>query len=113
MPFRVASGMPEVRKWLDEMILHQYTWASNRPNAPKAKRPPAAPATRLGEIHVPVLVVVGTGEMPGLVNEAEFVAHSIAGAELVRIENAGHFPNVEQPKRFDDIAATWLKRTKP
>lgn len=108
-PFRVASGMPEVRKWLDEMILHEYTWASNRPNAPKARRPAAPPATRLGEIKAPVLVVVGTGEMTGLVNEAEFVARSVSGATIVRMEGAGHFPNIEQPERFNDILTTWLK----
>lgn len=51
--------------------------------------------------------------MPGLVSEAEFVAHTIPGAQLMRIENAGHFPNIEQPKQFNDIATTWLKRTKP
>jgi 3-oxoadipate enol-lactonase len=112
-PFRVASGMPEVRKWLDEMILHEYTWVLNRPTSPKPRRAPTPPGTRLGEIKVPVLVVVGTGEMPGLVNEAEFVAHTVVGAEIVRVKDAGHFPNIEQPEQFDDILTKWLKRAKP
>lgn len=109
-PFRVASGMPEVRSVLDEMIVHQNTWAANRPNAPRPKRPPTPPSARIAEIKAPVLVVVGDGEMPALVKEAEFVAQSIAGAELVRVKGAGHFVNLEQPKKYNDIATKWLKR---
>jgi pimeloyl-ACP methyl ester carboxylesterase len=112
-PFKVASGMPDVRKRLDELILHQYTWATNRPTSPKSKRGPTPPGARLGEIKIPTLVVVGTGEMPGLVSEAEFVARTIPGAQIERIENAGHFPNLEQPKRYDDLLTNWLRRTKP
>jgi pimeloyl-ACP methyl ester carboxylesterase len=111
-PFRVASGMPGVRNRLDAMILHDNTWAANRPNAPKAKRPPTPPAARLAEIKVPILVVIGTGEMTGLVKEGEFVAQNIPGAEIVRVENAGHFANLEQPTQFDDIALEWLGRVR-
>ena len=109
-PFRAASTKPDLRKWLDDMILHEYTWASNRPGAPESRTPSTRPAARLAEIKVPVLVVVGTAEMPGLVREAEFVAHTISGAELVRITGVGHFPSIEAPKQFDDIAVRWLKR---
>jgi pimeloyl-ACP methyl ester carboxylesterase len=47
------------------------------------------------------------------VNEAEFVAHTVVGAEIVRVKDAGHFPNIEQPEQFDDILTKWLKRAKP
>lgn len=109
-PFRVASRMPEVRRVLDEMIVHQNTWAANRATAPRPKRPPTPPAARLAEIKAPVLIVVGEGEMPAFVKEAEFVARNIAGAELVRVKGAGHFVNLEQPKKYNEIATRWLRR---
>jgi pimeloyl-ACP methyl ester carboxylesterase len=110
-PFRVASGLPDVRRHLDDLIVHQNTWASNRPGAPSSRRAPAPPAGRLGEIAKPVLVIVGMGEMPALIKEAEFVSQHIPGAELVRVEGAGHFVNLEQPQKYDEILLRWLNRS--
>lgn len=108
-PFRVASGMPAVRKRLDDMIVHENTWAANRAGAPRTKPVPAPAATRLGEIDRPVLVVVGEGDMPAFIREAEFVAGHVRGAELKRVKGAGHFVNLEQPESYDEILFTWLK----
>lgn len=107
-PFRVASTMPAVRRRLDEMILRQNTWQGQRPGAPRARRPDTPPATRLGEIRVPTLVVVGDGEMPALRHEADHLVKNIRGARLEVIKGAGHFPNLEQPRRFNDLVAKWL-----
>lgn len=111
-PFRVAAGMPAVRATLNSLILHDNTWAPNRPNAARPRPRPTPPAQRLGEISAPVLVVVGDGEMPALVREAEFVAERIPGAELLRISGAGHFPNLEQPQRYNEIVLRWLRRVR-
>jgi pimeloyl-ACP methyl ester carboxylesterase len=92
------------------MLIHENTWAASRPNAPRPKPRTSPPAARLGEVRVPVLVVVGVGEMPALLREAEFVARSIAGAELLRVDGAGHFVNLEQPAKYNEIATGWLKR---
>lgn len=92
------------------MIIRQNTWPGQRPGAPRPKRPETPPAHRLSEIVVPTLVVVGDGEMPALRKEAEFVARSISGARLLVLGGAGHFPNLEQPKRFNDVVATWLQQ---
>jgi 3-oxoadipate enol-lactonase len=108
-PFRVASGMPAVRKRLDDMIVHENTWAANRAGAPKPKPVAAPPATRLGEIDRPMLVVVGEGDMPAFIREAEFVAGHVRGAELKRVKGAGHFVNLEQPESYDEILFSWLK----
>lgn len=107
-PFRVAATMPEVRRRLNEMIVRQNTWAGSRPGATRPKRPAVPPAARLGEIQVPTLVVVGDGEMQAMRNEAEFLARTIRGASLVVISGAGHFPNLEQPERFNSILLEWL-----
>lgn len=39
-----------------------------------------------------------------------FVHKSIPQSSIVRIKNAGHFPNIERPREFDRIALDWLKR---
>lgn len=109
-PFRVASTMPRVRHRLNAMILHQNTWSANRPNRPRPKPLDPPPAPRLGEIRIPVLIVVGDGEMSALKKEAEFVAKSIPGAKLVVIKNAGHFVNLEQPEQYNKIIIDWLTR---
>jgi pimeloyl-ACP methyl ester carboxylesterase len=108
-PFRVAAMMPEVRRRLDEMIVRQNTWAGQRPGAPRPKRPQTPAAARLNEIMAPTLVVVGDGEMAALRNEADLLARSIRGARMVVIKGAGHFPNLEQPNRFNEIVLDWLE----
>ncbi|HVS32335.1 MAG TPA: alpha/beta hydrolase [Thermoanaerobaculia bacterium] len=109
-PFRVASMMPRVRQRLNAMILQQNTWPVSRPNAPRSKPLDPPPASRLAELRVPTLIVVGDGEMPALKKEAEFIANSIPGARLVTVKNAGHFVNLEQPAKYNRIIRDWLAR---
>jgi pimeloyl-ACP methyl ester carboxylesterase len=108
-PFRVASTMPEVKHRLDDMIVHQNSWAANRAGAPHSKPYSAPPATRLSEIRKPVLIVVGEGDMDAFRREADFVSKHIAGARLVQVPGAGHFVNLEQPAKYNDILLSWLK----
>lgn len=110
-PFRVAGTMPHVRRRLNAMILQQNTWPTGRPNAPRSRALNPAPASRLGGIRVPTLIIVGDGEMPALEKEAEFVAASIPGARLVTVRKAGHFVNMEQPAKYNRIVLEWLART--
>ncbi|HVS30577.1 MAG TPA: alpha/beta hydrolase [Thermoanaerobaculia bacterium] len=109
-PFRVASTLPHARQRLNAMIVHQNQWATSRPNAPRPKPFDPPPAARLKDIEVPTLVIVGDGEMPALQKEASFVAQSIPGARLVRVKDAGHFVNLEQPQRYNEIILDWLQR---
>ncbi|HUF17498.1 MAG TPA: alpha/beta hydrolase [Thermoanaerobaculia bacterium] len=41
------------------------------------------------------------------------MAQSIPGARLVRVKNAGHFVNLEQPERYNKIILDWLQRQEP
>ena len=109
-PFRVAATMPEVRRQLNDMIVRQNSWPTQRPGAPRPRRPQTPAAARLAEITAPTLVLVGDGEMAALRKEADFLAKNIRGAELATIKGAGHFPNLEQPKRFNTIVQNWLER---
>lgn len=109
-PFRLASTIPHVRERLNAMIVHQNTWATSRPGAPRPRLAERPPAERLGEIKVPVLVIVGDGEMQALRTEAEFVARSVPNARLEVVERAGHFVNLEQPSRYTAVVRRWLRQ---
>ena len=51
---------------------------------------------RLGEIHLPTLVVVGAEDRLTPPKYSEYLVRSLAGAKLERIEGAGHFVSLEQ-----------------
>jgi pimeloyl-ACP methyl ester carboxylesterase len=90
---------------------HQYGYA--RPGAPARRltEPPAA--TRLVQIRVPTLVIVGDGEMPALAEKGEYVARTIPGARHVVIPGAGHFVNIEQPAAYTRVVSEWLAEQEP
>jgi 2-succinyl-6-hydroxy-2,4-cyclohexadiene-1-carboxylate synthase len=53
-------------------------------------------AARLGEIHCPTLVLVGSGDT-GFLGAADELAQAIPGARLAVIPDAGHQPQLENP----------------
>jgi pimeloyl-ACP methyl ester carboxylesterase len=66
-----------------------------------------APAeARLGDVHVPALVVMGTkdSDFPDPAAEARFIAGA-TGAEVLLVEGAGHYPHAELP---DDVVPAVL-----
>jgi proline iminopeptidase len=57
---------------------------------------------RLGEIAVPTLVIVGIADFICPLNSARELADGIPGAELVVLEQSGHFGHIEEPEVFRD-----------
>jgi proline iminopeptidase len=64
--------------------------------------------SRLGEIAVPVLVIVGTADFICPLNSAQELAAGIPGAELVVFEESGHFAHVEEPELFRDTVRNFV-----
>lgn len=64
-------------------------------------------------IRTPTLVIAGDEDQMYPPDTAREMARRIPGAELVMIEGAGHLPNLEQPERFNQILADFLKRRFP
>lgn len=69
-------------------------------------RPDATPG--LASIAVPTRVVVGTADAATPPSEAQIMARAINGAELITIDGAGHFTNVERPEEFNRVLVELL-----
>ena len=69
-------------------------------------RPDSRPL--LPSIHVPTLIVVGEQDTLTPPAASDAMQRAIAGAELVRIPQAGHLSNLEQPARFTAALAAFL-----
>jgi 3-oxoadipate enol-lactonase len=64
--------------------------------------------TRLGEIGVPTLIVVGDLDSMGTVAACHKLADEIPGARLEVFRGVAHMVNLEQPARFTELVLEFL-----
>jgi len=69
-------------------------------------RPDSTPL--LASIHVPTLILVGDEDALTPPPASEEMHRAIAGSELVRLPQAGHLSNLEQPELFNAALAAFL-----
>ena len=69
-------------------------------------RPDSTPY--LGEIQVPVLVLVGEEDTLTPVDEARKIVEGVPDSQLVVIPCAGHLSNLESPERFNEALLRFL-----
>jgi non-heme chloroperoxidase len=62
----------------------------------------------LSQIEVPTLLIFGEEDQFALQPEVEAIRHSIRGAKLHWIPDAGHLPNLEQPAIFNSLVQEYL-----
>lgn len=63
---------------------------------------------RLGEIHVPTLILVGNEDIITPPCESEVLVKGIPNSRLEVIADAGHFPMLEQPQAFNRVLTEFL-----
>lgn len=63
---------------------------------------------RLGEIHVPTLIVGGSEDQMTPFKFSEYLRDHIPGAKLVRVEGGGHMMMLEQPAVVAEAIRAWL-----
>ena len=63
---------------------------------------------RLREINVPTLVLVGRHDWITPVDQSEYMAVHIPGAQLVIFEHSGHGPMIEENEAFTAHVRTFL-----
>jgi 3-oxoadipate enol-lactonase len=74
----------------------------------RSLQPPAI--ERLEELEVPMLVVVGVLDMPGIHEIADLLVGSNPNAELVVVPDVAHMVNLEAPDRFNELLLEYLAR---
>lgn len=65
--------------------------------------------SRLKEIEVPTLIVVGRDDFVCPPSQAGLLHERISDSELIVMEKSGHFPYVEEPDVFFRSVRSWLR----
>jgi pimeloyl-ACP methyl ester carboxylesterase len=68
------------------------------------------PIERLSELRVPMLVVVGDLDMPGIHEIADLLVDANPNAELVTVADVAHMVNLEAPDLFNELLMGYLSR---
>jgi 3-oxoadipate enol-lactonase len=64
--------------------------------------------SRLVEIQVPTLVMIGDSDLPDMQAISQLVADRIRGAKRLLIPGAAHLPNLENPTLFNQSVIDFL-----
>lgn len=63
---------------------------------------------RVSAIDVPVLAIIGALDSPDHITMAERLATSVANGRASFIDGAAHYPNMEEPHRFNEVLGNFL-----
>ena len=103
------DAAPEVRELTEAMTLRSYKQQLPVEDQVQASWPEPAAETRLGELAVRTLVVVGTEDVGDIHAIAEKLAAEIPGARSETIEGAGHLPSLERPDELNRLLLDFLQ----
>lgn len=62
---------------------------------------PTSAASRIGELKLPVLIVIGDLDEEYIMRAADFMANGIASARKIVMHGTAHLPNMEFPNEFN------------
>jgi len=104
-----AQVDPDVREFVRTM--NRRVWERAASESPLgSSAPPVDRVGRLGEIAVPTLLIEGTLDQPDVGISMDRLALGIPHAQRIRISDAAHFPNLEQPETFNAATLAFLRR---
>ncbi len=98
---------PEQAARLAEMIRDYPGWDGLAADPARTLDPPAV--TRLGEIQVRTLVVVGEEDLKSVRASADLLHREIPGARKVVLPGVGHISNLEDPESFNAVVLEFLE----
>jgi pimeloyl-ACP methyl ester carboxylesterase len=109
-PLLSEGASEELRTRVRAIIADQPAAAIAAGALGMAERPDSVPD--LPGIDVPAMVVTGTADTLIQPDVTAGIAHRVPGAELVRIEGAGHLSNLEAPEGFTAALERLLARVR-
>jgi pimeloyl-ACP methyl ester carboxylesterase len=104
-----GDAAPDVRELTEAMTLRSYEQQLPVEGEVKAVWPDVSAQTRLAEIGVSTLVVVGTEDLGDIKKMAVKLAAEIPGARLAMIDGAGHLPSLERPNELNRLLLDFLR----
>jgi len=106
-PRRTAGQVnAHVRQRVHDMQYHTFTVPVPEGSEEIELQPPAM--TRLAEIRVPTLIIVGNYDFPDKLELAQRLSEQIPNAQLVIIPDAAHVVSMEQPEQFNQHVLSFL-----
>lgn len=107
-PYRAADDVDaEVVRKVREMALN--TLHKHRPDEPDTRVAVTGTWERVGGIGVPVCAINGGLDAPDSLAMAERLIELVPDGRTVTVPGAAHYPNMEDPHRFDAELAAFLK----
>lgn len=97
--FDFSRNMPDVWEQVQKMVAKTSGFRWYGGNQPLPLVPPAA--TRLAEIKVPTLIMVGEYDAPDFQRKARLLKEQIRMSQIVTITGAGHLSNMDNPGMFN------------
>lgn len=64
----------------------------------------------LPRVRMPALILAGSGDGVVAADHYTTLAAELPAAELVRVEHAGHYPEIEQPTRTTELAGQFIAK---
>jgi len=99
---------PAVRAFVGTMQRRAFELADwDHDGAPENEMEPSA-AGRLGELDMPVLVVVGMADWPPIIEVAERIGREVPGSRVVRWPGVAHLPSLERPAEFERLVREFI-----
>jgi Predicted hydrolases or acyltransferases (alpha/beta hydrolase superfamily) len=102
---------PALRERFRSLYTNVLRRSRNKERQGEAVQPPAY--QRLSEVHASTLVVVGTGDVPSIQEQAEVLAQSIVGARKVELPDAAHLLNWDYPAEVNQLILDFLHECYP
>lgn len=99
----------EVRELTAAMTVRSYEQQLPVEGQVRTLWPEPSAETRLGDVRVPTLLVVGTSDRPELVSLAERLVGELPNARLETIAGAGHLPSLERPDELNRLLLDFLQ----
>lgn len=97
------AARERVRQMITDLYLRDEDGAERQPLEPPA-------LSRLAEIHVPTLVLIGDYDVPDMLTIADLLTAGITGAEKIVLPGTAHLPNLEQADQFNQIILNFLSK---
>lgn len=103
--YLLAADHPEAKKKL-QAILTANPQDLTHDDMPRPTRPVVS---RLNEIRVPTLILVGDQDIPDVHAHAGVIENGIPSSRRVIVEDTGHLMYLEKPEEFSHIVLTFLQ----